>query len=117
MSDYHVLSQSGDGNKLSLIMHVAVPAGTNSAGRDHYAVVQAIRGEQISAYPFISAAEQTQLTDGELWELSGDISTYPDESAADKQAKMDAYFTARSAALLAELNYRLEWYGYDRDVP
>lgn len=116
MSNYHILNVSNDGNLVNVVMHFPVPDTNNAVGLNHRTVVQQVFGVQTSSVPFISGAEQTQLTAGELIEHSVQFYTRPGEDTAGKVAGIESLFVDEQARVLAELAYQLSYFGYSADV-
>ena len=118
MSDYHILTVSGDGNQFSVVAHFPVPNANNDVGVNYRtALIQSLGGSQPSAVPFIDPTEQTQLDAGELYEHSATFHTWPGESLLDKRDRLDALYTQKLAEVQQRLAYQLSYWGYSRDVP
>ena len=117
MSNYHILTMSDDGNSMHVVAHFAVPNTANDIGVNYRtALIQSLGGEQTSSVPFIAVAEQTALDAGELLERSYTFNTYPAETTLQKRDRLDALWETQRARVLAELAYRLSYWGYSRDV-
>ena len=115
MSDYHVLSVTDDGNEFSVVMHIPVNDTVNSASVNYRtALIEYLGGSQPSSVPFITGAEQTQLDNGELYEHTVKFQTYPGESGASKQARLDTLFGTVSTNVQAAINFRLSYWGQHR---
>ena len=118
MSDYHILTTSGDGNTMQVVAHFPVPDTNNDVGINYRtALIQSLGGEQASAVPFIAQAEQDALNAGELYEYSATFYTWPAETVLEKRARLDALWAEIRAQVLQRLSYRLSYWGYSRDVP
>ncbi len=118
MSDYHVLSQSKDGNRLNVILHIPVPVMDNDAGVSYQdAIVDMQGGVPIaSQLTDISFEEQGELDTGMLYEVGGGLQTFPAEDIADKIVRLDALWTATRTRVYAELAFRLQYWGFSRDI-
>jgi hypothetical protein len=119
MADYHILSGRPDGNQYRVVFHLPVPDTDNNVGVNYrMALVEWLGTEGlVSQVPFISAPEQTQLDNGELYEHLWDYDTHDGISLSEKQAELDARFAAFSTAVVNQLQTRLGFWGFNRDVP
>lgn len=118
MADYHILNGRPDGNQYRVAFHLPVPDTNNNAGVNYRtALIEWMGGSQPSAVPFITSGEQTQLDAGELYEYLWNYDTHDGVSLAEKQAELDAKFTAFSTAIPNQLEKRLAFWGFGRDVP
>ena len=118
MSDYHILTTSGDGNTMQVVAHFPVPDAPNDVGVNYrMALIQSLGGEQLSGVPFIDAGEQAQLNAGELYEYSATFHTYPGETTLQKRDRLDALWAETQTRVLQQLSYRLSYWGYSRDIP
>ena len=118
MSDYHILEGSVDGNSFTVVMHIPVPDMDNEVGVNYRTVVvQAGLSPEVSAVPFITAAEQIQLDDGELYEHTRRFWTHPGESLLAKRERLDVLYTAMRTKIQAHFQHRLAYWGMSRDVP
>lgn len=69
MADYHVLDKSLDNRNATVRVHLPVPATNNAAGNTYqWCLANDATVDKTSDVPNISGAEQTQLTNGELYE-------------------------------------------------
>ena len=118
MSNYHILTVSGDGNQFSVVAHFPVPDTDNDVGVNYRtALIESLGGSQPSSVPFIEVAEQAALDAGELYEASARFNTHPGESLLDKRDRLDALYTEKAAEVQQRLAYQLSYWGYSRDVP
>lgn len=118
MSDYHILNGLPDGNQYQIVFHLPVPDTTNDVGVNYrVALIQYLGGDQPSQVPFITSGEQTQLDAGELYEHSWEYHTNPSENLIAKRDYLDGRFTAFSSSVVTQLQTRLGYWGYNRDVP
>lgn len=122
MSNYHILDGITDGNRFRVAIHVAVPNTNNLVSVNYRTALRQLR--QLpdgtfpkSAVPFIQAAEQTQLDNGELIEEIIEFNTHPGQNLAQKQAALDAAYSASIAPVQAKYANILQFWGYSRDVP
>jgi len=117
MANYHILNGRPDGNQYRVVFHLPVPDTTNNVGVNYRTALTQWLGETTSQVPFIQSAEQVQLDNGELYEHSWDYDTHDGVSLSEKQAELDAKFTALSTVVVNQLQVRLGYWGYNRDVP
>lgn len=66
---------------------------------------------------WISAGELTQLGTGELYEHSETVTFLAADTNGQKQAKIDARYTALSTSILEKARTILKFWGLDRDLP
>ena len=118
MSDYHILRGSIDGNSFAVVMHILVPDVDNEVGVNYRTVVvQAGLNPEVSTVPFVVAAEQAQLNDGELYEHMCRFWTHPGESLLAKRERLDALYITARTKIQAHFQHRLAYWGMSRDVP
>ena len=118
MSNYHVMRTSEDGGAIGVIMHVSVPNENNAIGQSiRTAVADDPHITHTSVVPWIEAAEQTQLTNGELIEKSITFPTHVDIDNTIKRDRMDALYTAEVAGIQACLRNRYLYWRFNRNVP
>jgi len=119
MSDYHILDGQPNGNRYRVVMHFSVPDVNNEVGVNYRtALLQRLGGSQPSQVPFIEVAEQTQLDAGELLEyIVPDFTTHPGETLLQKQDRLDSLYSTRQTQIQENLQARLEYWGFSRDVP
>lgn len=116
--NWHIMAGFPDGNRYTVVFHFPVSGANNDAGRTYQeCLIEMLGGEQISIMPFIDGAEQTLLNAGGLYEVTEEFSTHPGETLPQKQARIDARYTARLADEQDELQERLRYWGYGRDIP
>lgn len=125
MADYHVLTGSADGNSFTVVHHVPVPgSGNNRAGVQwRTALVNSGLGGK-TVLPdgdgtggTISAAEKAAITSGALYEVVEQFDTHPGETAAQLRDRVDTRHTALVAQVQAQLQGRLTYFGFVRDIP
>ena len=116
MSNYHVKSITPNGRKASVVFHIPIPVENNGAGRALRDAVSEFKGGT-SQVPWIDPAELTQLGNGELYEHSETVGFLAADSNAQKQAKIDARFTALSTSVLDKARATLKFWGLNRDLP
>jgi hypothetical protein len=125
MANYHVLEGVGDGNAYRVTYHIAVPGtGNNRAGTQWRAALANSRLRSVSDLPdgdgtggTISAAEKASLASGALFEYTRQEATRPGETANQFRDRLDAGYPALVALVQAELQSRLSYFGFIRDVP
>lgn len=117
MADYHVLEGSEDGNRYHIVVHFPVPNVENDAGVNYRAaLLQYLGGEQPSQCPFITEAEQTQLSAGALYERIYTFNTHPGETLAQKAVRIEALYNQELARLTDALGKMLRYWGLSVDV-
>ena len=119
MSDYHVLSQSKDGNRLNVILHIPVPVMDNDASVSYQDAIVGLQGGApiASQLTNISLEEQGELDTGRLYEAAVALNTYPAETINDKIANLDALWGATRTRVYTELGFQLQYWGFSRDIP
>ncbi|MCK5235668.1 MAG: hypothetical protein KAR06_01685 [Deltaproteobacteria bacterium] len=116
MSNYHVKTITPNGRKASVIFHIPIPVENNSAGVALRMAVSQYIGTFKSLVPWIDAGEVTQLQNGELYEHSEIVGFLAADNNAQKQAKIDARYTALSTTILDKVRTVLKFWGKNRDV-
>lgn len=116
--NYHIRGQSPDGNSISVVMHIPVPNINNDVGVSYRTAILLMQGggDIESVMPDISAAEQAALNAGELYEVTGTLSTNPTETTVEKLAKLDAMWLARRDRVYVEFGFQLKYFGFARNV-
>ena len=98
MSNYHILAGNKDGNSFQIARHIPVPNVANEVGVNYQTVLtQWLPVDGVmpkSQVPFITAAEQTQLDAGELFEHIIKFYTHPGESLVSKRVRLDTLYTS-----------------------
>jgi hypothetical protein len=120
MANYHILSGKADGNQMQVVFHLPVPDVTNAVGVNYRnALIMHLGGAQESIVPvtLLGAGEQAALDIGTLYELVWAFNTHPGMTLADKRDALDAQYNQFVSIIVAQLQARLEFYGYSRDVP
>ena len=120
MANYHILSGKPDGNQLRVVFHLPVPDTNNAVGVGYQAaLLMHLGGAQDSIVPasLLGANEQASLTSGALYEHVWQFGTQPETTLLEKRDILDARYTAFASGIIAALQARLEFYGYNRDVP
>lgn len=117
MSDYHILTGSGDGNSYQIVVHFPVPNVNNEAGVNYRtAIIQWLGGEQLSQCPFIAQAEQDQLNAGAVLERVYTFNTRPNETLLQKAERLAALYKQELARVSADLRALLAYWGLSVDV-
>jgi len=115
MSDYHILQQSARGDRIQVAFHIPIPDANNTVGVNWRTIIPQTEVTE-SAVPFIEAAEQTQLDNGELIERVVTVDVLGADSPASKLAVIVAYWTEHKPKLLETLQRKLQYYGKSDDV-
>ena len=121
MSDYHVLEAHEKDHQLRVVFHLPIPeTGNNAVGVQwRAAVVEYQRGNTDSCVPNLAAEEQTQLTNGELYEHSVNLCFDAAMTNAQKVAIVEAAFTKAKNGedgVLEILKRRLKYWGKTGNV-
>lgn len=118
MADYHILSADKYGNAFQVVFHFPVPDQTNEANVNYRtAIVQYQGGAPIQSILTDPGAEQTQLDAGEIYERSYTFNSNPNETPAQKQAKLDALWGTKNSEVQDELQKVLSYWGFERTIP
>lgn len=122
MADYHVLTGSVDANSFSVVHHIPIPgSGTNRAGVQwRTALINSGLGGR-TVLPdgdgtggTVSAAEKASIEAGAVFEVAEQVATHPGETALQLRDRIDARHTALVAAVQAQLQGQLSYYGFTR---
>jgi hypothetical protein len=121
MSDYHIRQADEYGNRFTVVFHVPIPDVDNQASINYRtAIVEWQGGAPIQSTLPSLGAEQTQLDAGELYEVVEAFNSNPNETLGQKQARLDARWTALASVqgdFIQDLQNVLGFWGYNRDVP
>jgi len=102
------------------VFHVPVPDLVNEVGVNYRTAIVEWQGGAaaiVSNVPFIEGPELTQLQAGELFEVRRTFHSNPDETLAQKRAKLDVMFADVQAEEQQNFQDILGYWGYNRDVP
>lgn len=116
MANLHILTR--DGNRYTIALHVAVPAGNNGAAVPWNTAVlgaglappSTLRDGDGTAGT-IGAVEKSAIAAGSLVEVLDSVETPAALAGAALLTWLDQYFAARSAEVLAGLQTRLGQWG------
>lgn len=116
--NYHVLNGNEKGDSFKVAFHIAVPVEQNKANT---AALRASLAEdpwidKTSIVPWIDAAEQTKLTNGELYEHVETFATHPDRTTGNDRTRLDARYTQLSSSIVTGIRRRYAYWRYNRDV-
>lgn len=119
MANIHALTV--DGGQLTLVYHLAVPAGSNAAGVAWSAALVASGLGGATMLPdgdgtggTISAAEKASLAAGTLYEDTDTLNLDGATTPAQRAAYVDARYTAATTRVQSELQRRLRYFGMTR---
>ena len=119
--DYHILGGDDLGNQYSVAHHVSIPDANNQVSVNYRtALVQYLTqdgGTITSRVPFIGGVELAQLQIGELVEWLEGYDTDPTEDLATKRDDLDARFIEVEPMVRGLWQRRLDYWGFERDVP
>ncbi len=122
MSTYHIRAQDKKGKTVDVVYHIPVPAaGTNQAGVSwRTAVVSEAGGSSAinSVIPVVvGTAEETSMKSGAIIEQVETVRfSSINLSNAQKQAEIEAKYTALSSELISEKQQTLAWMDFEGDV-
>lgn len=117
MSNYHVLDASNKGDSIRIAFHIAVPNENNAIGYNIRTALAEDDGiSKTSIVPWIETAEQTQLTNGELYEHVYSFRTNKDIPNLTKRDRMDAKYTSFIPTVQEALRQRYTYWRFNRDV-
>ena len=121
MADYHIRQADEYGNRFTVVFHIPVPDVNNEVAVNYRtAIVQYQGGAPIQSILPDIGTEQTQLDAGELYEKVESFNSNPNETLAQKRARLDARFTelaSTSGDFIQGLQHILGYWGYERNVP
>ena len=118
MSNIHVLAGAGR-NRYTVLVHVATPAGNNSAGVAwSTAVINAKRNTTVlatgTAAGQITSAEAAQVAAGTVLEGSFEWDDDPAWTNGQRTADLDTRAAQLAAELLARFGADLKFFGFTR---
>ena len=120
MADWHIMEVASDGNYVQVVYHLPVPSGTNQAGMTYsQALVYSrdlVNFESVLPVALLGSGEETALQAGTLYEHVETYHGTPSETPAEKQAAIDARWTALSSIVDSRIQIELAYYGYEHDV-
>ena len=116
MANYHILE--GEGNHYRIAFHLPVPDEQNLVTTSTLRAALAEDGsfDKTSEVSWITGAEQTQLTNGELFEHIETYSTHEGHTNVQDQAALDARFTELIALIAVRLRRRYTYWRFERNV-
>jgi len=118
MADYHIRAADRYGNSFQIVMHFPVPNAANEAGVNYRtAIVQWQGGAPIQSQLPEIGTEQAQLDAGELYERGYEFNSNPQETPAQKQARLDQMWSEKRTVVQAELLKVLSYWGFERVIP
>jgi hypothetical protein len=118
MSDYHVLSADEFGNRFTVVMHFPVANQDNEVGYGYrIAIVEWQGGAPIQSALPNPGVEQAQLDAGELYERMYSFNSNPNETLAEKQARLDMMYAENKTDAQGRIVKILGFWGHSRTVP
>ena len=126
MANYHVRTGQPDANAYEVLFHIPIPSANNRVGINYRTVLidsgiggttRMVNGVGAGQ---IANGELNQITSGAIYEHVEVVSTFPGETAAQYQTRLDARYAELAntgGAFLTALRNRIEYYGHDRNVP
>jgi len=118
MSDWHALEQSALGNRLTLVVHTAVPNTNNDASptpvNHRTAAVEyqtAKLGGTTSQVIGLSTGEQDQLDGGELVETTMSVDFNANHTPAQRHTAVGLAATAEQAKVGGNMSNILQYWG------
>lgn len=121
MANWHALTGGPDGNSYQVAYHLPIPNNNNRVGVNHRTALvnSGIGGTTVlpdgdGTDGTISAAEKTQITNGEVFEHVEPFATNPGETLQQLAAKVNARHAELAnvnGVFITELANRLAYYG------
>lgn len=122
MSDYHILEQARDKKTISVVFHVAVPAGgTNEANIPWGdAIVLHLGGAAAitSVLPDVTGTqEETDMKTGAIIEIRGEVRfSGVNMTNSERRVEIEAAYINAAAAEIIEKQEDLAFIGFNADV-
>lgn len=117
MANIHILEQAQDKKTVRAVFHYAVSSGNNAVGESWSAVLlRHLGGEQISIIPDHATdfpAEAAAMANGTVLEHQATVRfSRLGLTNAEKLAEIQAAYTNKQDEVTAELQVKLNYYGY-----
>lgn len=118
MADYHIMTGDASGKMFRVIMHIAVPAETNFAGKTlAVCIVEDPEATKTTLIPWDIGAEATAIAAGTLLEREAVFVTNMGSTNLEKRGQLDALYQKHEAEEVARLRLRYWAWGFERNVP
>ena len=124
MSDYHILqineTHRGIMETVTVVFHIPIPDQNNDAGVPYRtAVASLVNAESISAVPWLQtdfSDEHTAIQAGAVYEASRSVRLPAGLTPVQKRDRLDAYYNHIKSEILSEIQDRMAFWGFNRDV-
>lgn len=119
MANYHVLEGSNAGDSYRVVFHVSVPDELNKTGNKNIrtALSEDSSINKTSVIPGVEVTEQTDLTNGVLYEHVETFSTHSEHTLASERSRLDARYTELTTSVANALRRRYAFWKFERNVP
>lgn len=114
MAEYFVLDGSVKENRYRVAVHIAVPGGSNAAGKPWSAVAVEFQESTASGVPWLTAPVQAELDAGTKFEVLMNVEV--DAASVSKLADFEAAIAARAALEVAKLQALLQFWGQEGTI-
>ena len=124
MSNYHILeinkTHRGIMEAITVVFHISIPDQTNDANVPYReATASLVDPENISAVPWLESdfpKEYADIQSGAVYETAKSIRLIADLTPIQKRDRLDTYYNHIKSELLQEIQHRLSFWGFNRDV-
>ena len=124
MSDYHILqineTHRGIMETVGVVFHIDIPDVNNDAGVPYRtAVASLVNPENISSVPWLETDfpdEYAEIQSGAVYEISKGVRLPANLTPVQKRDRLDAYYNQVKSELLQEIQDRMAFWGFNRDV-
>jgi hypothetical protein len=115
MSDYHIEEADRQANTFSVVMHIPIPEQDNAVGVSYRDALVAYLGGA-DAITSDYSGEEAQLKAGALFEQRVVFYSNPQQDLPDKRGAIDALYVEAVSKVQQQMQNRLAYWGYSRDV-
>ena len=115
MADYYILDAGDDLQSVRVAYHIPVPVEQNQTNTSSLreALAEDPDINKDSVVPWVLAAEQAKLDNGELYEHVEIYKTHNNHALAADKAAIDARFAQLSTAVVNKIRKRYAYWGYE----
>lgn len=115
--NYHIKSADVEGHNIIVIFHIAVPVENNFAEIElKTCLVEDDNFNKVSVLPWVSASDQTGITNGELYEMSYSYNRNHTLTNAINRNNIDSIYSEMVIKIQDELRKKYEFWHYERDI-
>lgn len=105
---------------ITVVFHISIPDQTNDANVPYReATASLVDPENISAVPWLESdfpKEYADIQSGAVYETAKSIRLIADLTPIQKRDRLDTYYNHIKSELLQEIQHRLSFWGFNRDV-